>query len=109
MTEITPSTDRVPAVLTHVGGIFFGFIPSLIVYLVAKDDAWLKENARNALNFQITMLIGWIIASILLFVIIGIFLMKAIWAVVLIFSIIAAVKAYNGELYAYPLAIPLIK
>jgi uncharacterized protein len=109
MTEITPSADRVPAVLTHVGGIFFGFIPALIVYLVAKDDAWLKENARNALNFQITIAIAWVIAWILIFVLIGILLIKVIWAVDLIFSIIAAVKAYNGETYKYPVALQLVK
>jgi uncharacterized protein len=102
MGQITPSSDRVPAMLTHLGGIFFGFIPSLIVYLVADNDPWLKDNARRALNFQLTLLIAWIISSILIIVLIGILLIKVVWAADVILSIVAAIKAYNGEAYKYP-------
>jgi uncharacterized Tic20 family protein len=103
------SSDRTAAILTHIGGIFLGFIPSLIVYLVATDNPWLKENARKALNFQLTMLIAAIISSLLILVVIGAFLLWAIGIVIIIFSILAAVKANNGEAYQYPLTIELIK
>ncbi len=108
-TTPAPSAERTPAVLTHLGGIFFGFIPALIVYLVANNDAFLKENARKALNFQLTILIGWIISGALVLVLVGILLIKLIWAVDVILSIVAAIKAYNGEAYTYPVAIEMIK
>jgi hypothetical protein len=37
-------TDWLIVVATHLGGIFFGFLPALLVYLV-KNDGWIKENA----------------------------------------------------------------
>ena len=49
-------SDRLIIVLTHFGGIFFGFLPSLLVYLV-KNEGWVKENARNALNWQLTSIV----------------------------------------------------
>ena len=58
------SNDKNIAVLTHLGGIFFSFLPGLIVWLLKKDDsAYIGEQAREALNFQITVLIGYMVAS----------------------------------------------
>jgi len=108
--ETAPSSsDRIAAILTHIGGIFLSFIPALIVYLVATDNPWLKENARNALNFQLTMLIAWIVSGILVIALVGIFLAWAVELLVVILSIVAAVKASAGEAYAYPLTIRLVK
>ena len=110
MIETAPSSsDRIAAILTHIGGIFLSFIPALIVYLVATDNPWLKENARNALNFQLTMLIAWIVSGILVIALVGIFLAWAVELLVVILSIVAAVKASAGEAYAYPLTIRLVK
>ncbi len=109
MTEITPSSnDRVAAMLTHIGGIFATFVPALIVYLVA-DDPWLKENARNALNFQLSMLIALVVSIILIIALVGILFVWAIGVVLLVLPIVAAVKANQGQTYRYPLAIELIK
>lgn len=103
------ANDRNIAVLTHIGGIFFGFIPSLIVWLLKKDDsAYIGEQAREALNFQITVLIGFIIAWVLTFVLIGLLLLPAVWIANIVLSIMAAVKTSKGEDYRYPLALRLI-
>src|SRR5450759_1191476 len=56
---VSPSDARMWSTLTHIGGIFFGFIPSLIVYLVYKDrDPFLRRHAVQALNFQIIVAIA---------------------------------------------------
>lgn len=103
------ANDRNIAVLTHIGGIFFGFIPSLIVWLLKKDDsAYIGEQAREALNFQITVLIGFVIAWVLTFVLIGLLLLPAVWIANIVLSIIAAVKTSKGEDYRYPFALRLI-
>ena len=110
MVETSPtSSDKVAAMLVHIGGIFVSFIPSLIVYLAVTDNPWLKEQARNALNFQLTMLIAWIAGCILMFVLVGFFILWAIGIVILVLSIVAAIKANQGETYRYPLTIELVK
>ena len=101
-------SDRLIIVLTHFGGIFFGFLPSLLVYLV-KNEGWVKENARNALNWQLTSIVYYVISWILMLVLIGLFLQ---WIVVLfniIFCVMAAVISSKGEYFKYLLTIEFIK
>jgi len=57
-TEITiPSNDDKNIVtITHLGGILFSFIPSLVVWLLKKNDSeYIAAQAKEALNFQITL------------------------------------------------------
>jgi uncharacterized Tic20 family protein len=106
--DITPN-DKNIAVLTHLGGIFFGFIPALIVWLLKKDDsAFIGEQAREALNFQITVLIGYVAAWVLAFVLVGFLLLPAIYVTNLVLCIIAAVNVSKGAEYRYPFALRLI-
>ena len=88
-------------------GIPFGHILGpLIIWLIKKDESpFVDDQGRESLNFQISMTIYIIVSSILILVIIGVFLLIAIWIISLIFTIIAAVKAKDGELYRYPLTI----
>jgi uncharacterized protein len=109
MSDDISSDDKNIAVLTHLGGIFFGFIPALIVWLLKKDDsAFIGEQAREALNFQITVLIGYVVAWVLAFVLIGFLLLPAIYVANLVLCIIAAVNVSKGEEYRYPFALRLI-
>jgi len=103
------ANDKNIAVLTHLGGIFFGFIPALIVWLLKKDDsAFVGEQAREALNFQITVLIGYMAAWVLAFVLVGLVLLPLIYVGNLVLSIVAAVNVSKGKEYQYPLALRLI-
>jgi len=111
MAEITPevsSNDKNLAVLTHLGGILFSFIPSLIVWLLKKDSPFVSEQAREALNFQITLLIAWVVSYILIFILIGFLLMGIIWLGNIILCILAAVATSKGETYRYPFTLRLI-
>lgn len=109
MTVDASANDKNIAVLTHIGGIFFGFIPSLIVWLLKKEDSpFLGEQAREALNFQITMLIGYVIAWVLAFILIGMLLFPLLWLTNLVLCIMAAVSVSKGEDYRYPFALRLI-
>ncbi|MFT3797570.1 MAG: DUF4870 domain-containing protein [Microbacterium sp.] len=107
--SMSPSDEKLWATLVHVGGIFFGFLPALIGYLVLKDRGpFVREHTATALNFQLTMLIAEIVSGILIFVIIGIFTLIAVGIVILVFSIIAAVKANQGQRYTYPMSITFV-
>ena len=96
--------------LAHLLGLLSGFVGPLILYLVLKPRKDMStENSRHALNFQISIVIYYIITFILFLVIIGFFLMIALSIFVLVVEILGAVRAYNGEIYKYPLEIPFVR
>jgi hypothetical protein len=97
------SDDRMLATLAHIGGIIAGFIPSLIIYLIKKDSSpYVRKQAAEALNFQITVTIASIVSTILIIVVIGLFLVMAVWVINIVFCIIAGVAANRGDDYEYP-------
>lgn len=107
---LSPSDERLWATLTHVGGIVFGFLPALIGYIVLKDRGpFVREHTTAALNFQLTLLIAWVAGTVLSLVLIGVFVLIAAWILNVIFSILAAIAANNGQTYVYPLTIKFIK
>nr|WP_054687211.1 DUF4870 domain-containing protein [Microbacterium sp. No. 7] len=107
---MSPSDQRLWATLIHVGGIFLGFLPGLVGYLVMRDrDAFVRGHAVTALNFQITIVIAVAAGFVLSFVGIGVLVILAAYLLDLVFSIIAAVRANQGVPYTYPLAIPFIR
>lgn len=113
-TETTQSThpDNGLALITHLSGIILGWIVPLIVWLVSKDNkdkAYLTEESKEALNFQITVFIGYVISWILMAVFIGFILWWIIWVLNLIFCVIAAIQVSQSGHYRYPITWRLIK
>lgn len=107
----TSSDDRNLAMVTHLSGFLLSVIVPLIVWLVNKDraeKAYLVREAKEALNFQITVLIGHVICWILIFIVIGVFLGWLLWVANLVFCIIAAVKVSSDGSYRYPFALRLV-
>ncbi|MEX1828589.1 DUF4870 domain-containing protein [Luteibacter sp. CQ10] len=103
--------DKNLAMLTHLSGIIFSVIVPLIVWLIHKDradKAYLVTEAKEALNFQLTVLIGYVICWILTFILIGAFLTPLLWLANLIFCIVAAVKVSSDGSYRYPFALRLV-
>jgi hypothetical protein len=109
-TSDTTSDERTLAMLAHLLGIFSGFIGPLILWLVKREQGgFVEQHAKEALNFQITVLLASLVAFLLMFVLIGIFLLPLIALGSLILCILAAVKAYGGERYRYPLTLRLLR
>jgi len=107
--QLSPSDEKLWATLVHVGGILFGFLPSLIGYLVLKDRGpFARQHTATALNFQITLAIAYVVGWILSIVFVGFLILAAVWVLNIVFSIIAAVKANQGQYYTYPLAIRFV-
>jgi uncharacterized protein len=110
-TEITvPTSDEKNiATVTHLGGTVFSFIPGLLVWILKKDDsAYIADQAKEALNFQITVLIAQFIAGVLAIILIGFLFMGIIWLLNVVFCIIAAISSSKGETYRYPFCLRLI-
>ncbi|QAY74139.1 DUF4870 domain-containing protein [Agromyces protaetiae] len=106
---LSPSDEKLWATLIHVGGILFGILPSLIGYLVLKDRGpFIRAHTATALNFQITLLIAYVVGGLLSLIIIGFFVLLAAWVLSIVFGIIAAMKANQGQPYTYPLSIKFV-
>jgi hypothetical protein len=97
-------------VLCHLLGFFTSFLGPLIIWLIKKDQMpFVDHHGKEALNFQITLAIAFVVAGIAVFCIIGPFLMPIIALADLILSIMACVAASKGEYYKYPWCLRLIK
>lgn len=107
----TPGNDdRNLAMLAHLLGIVTGFIGALIIWLIKKDQSpFIDEQGKEALNFQITVMIGYAIAMALTMILIGALLFPVLLIANLVFCILAAVAVSKGEHYKYPIAIRLLK
>ena len=111
MSEVSQD-DRTMAMIGHLSGIVAGFIGPLIIWLINKDKAdkgWLNGQAKEALNFQITIFIAYVVAGLLTIVLIGMLLIPVILIANLVLCIMAGMKANEGVDYRYPFAIRLIK
>ena len=110
-------TDKTWAMLCHltalsfyIGVPFGNIIGPLVIWLIKKDELPIvDEQGKESLNFQISMSIYAMIASLLIFIFIGLLLVPIVVIVQIILTVIAALKANNGESYRYPLTIRFLK
>ena len=115
--EIGPTPDeRNLALLSHIGtlaGYLVGFghiLVPLLIWLLKKDESeFVRRNAVESLNFQISMTIWFIISAILVFVLIGIPMLVVLGIIDLVCIILATIRASHGETYRYPLTIRLVQ
>ncbi|MFI6734549.1 DUF4870 domain-containing protein [Nonomuraea sp. NPDC050451] len=105
-----PGTDDTTmAMLSHLLGLLVSWVGPLIIYLMKKDESpYVRDQAAEALNFQITMFIGYVISGFLMIIFIGVLLLPVVWILSLIFHIQAAMATNKGERYRYPFAVRLI-
>ncbi|MEO8582198.1 MAG: DUF4870 domain-containing protein [Flavitalea sp.] len=108
---VPPTSDeKTTAILSHILCIVVGFIAPLVIYLVKKDEsAFVKAHAKESLNFQLTVLIAYIVSIVLMVILIGILLIWLVMVASLVLVIMATVKASEGKLYKYPFSIKFIK
>lgn len=117
MTEIPetsidhPSKDECSmATLAYVLAIFTGWLGPLLIWLVKKDQsAFVNDQGREVLNFQITMFIAYVVCLLLGIVMIGFFILPVVLIFALIFTIKGALAASKGRAYRFPFAIRLLK
>lgn len=110
----TPSSDeKTLALVAHLLGILTWFVGALIIWLIHKDQPskpFVNAQAKEALNFQITMTIGYGISLVLVFASVGLlFFLPGLLALInLVLCIVAGVKAHSGETYRYPFTLRVI-
>ncbi|MCR2807862.1 DUF4870 domain-containing protein [Paenibacillus soyae] len=108
--------ERTYGMLCHILA-FSGFIVPfgtiigpLIMWLIKKDQsAFINDQGKEAVNFQISCAIYAIVGAVLCLIVIGVFLLIALGIFWIIFVIIGSVKANEGKLYRYPMTLRFIK
>ena len=108
-TQTVSQDSKNLALIVWIGTLFFGFIPGLIVYLTKKDDAYAMDQAKEALNWSITAIIGYIAGTILSLILIGFLVLIAVGICQLAFCIMGAIAATSGKEFRVPFALRLIK
>jgi len=109
--------DRQTLMLTHLSQLldlvtgFGGFIVPLIMWVMKKDEIYdMDEHGKSIINFQLSMFIYAIICIPLILLLgLGFLGLIAIGILCLVFPIINAIKANNGERPNYPFSIQFIK
>lgn len=87
-----------------------GFLAPIIIWQVKKEEIpEVEEHGKEVINFMISIVIYSFISGLLSLIVIGLFMLLALAVVSIVFPIIGAVKASNGELWRYPLIIRLVK
>ena len=89
--------------------VAMAFLGPLLVLLVkGNTSAYVRAQAVESLNFQITMLIAIAISFVLVFLLVGFLLLPIVGIWWLVFTIMGSVKSANGELYRYPATLRLV-
>jgi uncharacterized Tic20 family protein len=85
-------------------------IGPLIVWQLKRElDPFVDQQGREALNFQITVSIALLVCGLLAWILIGFPLMALVCVTALVLTIIAGIKANEGQAYRYPMCLRLIK
>ena len=113
--QLPPDQERLWGMLAHLlsfvaAYLFLGFVAPLIIMLVfGPRSAFVRANAVESLNFNLTWLLYAVVGVILAFVLIGIPILIALGIAYLVLVVIASVRANNGEVFRYPLTIRFIR
>lgn len=115
-TDIPTQDERTWGMLAHLLAFAFFICPlgnvigPLIVWLVKRDQMpFVDDQGKEALNFNISVVLAAVVCGALVFVLIGILLGVALFIFWLSMTIIAGIKAGEGVRYRYPFTLRLVK
>jgi uncharacterized protein len=125
MTEPSPSpasgtvpsdSERTWGMLAHLSALFGLLVPVVgntlapwLVWLSKREEsAFVASQAREAVNFNLTVSLAAIVCSLLMLVLVGFLLGTALFIAWLVLTLIAATKASEGEDYRYPFSLHFI-
>jgi len=114
--------DRTIAVLTHLSGLvgalisvgWLGFVGPLVVWLLHKDrNPFLRATAAGSFNFNLSMWVlnaaAWVCLFTVLLIPVAIVLWLAAGVLLIVCHVLAVLRANKGEVYRYPLQLPVLR
>ncbi|MEH0109031.1 DUF4870 domain-containing protein [Tersicoccus sp. MR15.9] len=117
-----PQQDRTMAVVTHVIPLvamfisvgWLGFVGPLVIWFIYRQGSpFVRRTAAGAFNFTVTIwlanLVAWICFATIILIPVAILLWIAAFVLAIIFHISGAIRANRGQLYVYPLQIPILR
>jgi hypothetical protein len=115
--KVLSESERNWSMLCHLSGLatflpipFGGVVGPLICWLSRRDDsAWVDENGKASLNFNLSILLYCILVAPLCAIFIGFLLIGMLMMLKMICIVIASTKSSRGERFKYPMAIPFIQ
>ncbi|GCE78327.1 DUF4870 domain-containing protein [Cellulomonas biazotea] len=109
---LRPDEERTWAIVGHLAPLVgVGFLAPLVIWLVFKGrGAYLENQSKESLNFQLTLLVAYVVVGIASLVTLGIaaILFLPLAVVQIVFAILAAVATSRYEWYRYPMNIRFI-
>jgi uncharacterized Tic20 family protein len=108
------SDERTWALFAHLSAFSTlvgvpGFVGPLVIWLMKKDESpFVEDQAKESLNFQITMFLAGVVAALLCLVFIGFLMLPVVFLLDIILPIFGAIAANKGEAYRYPFCVRLI-
>jgi hypothetical protein len=117
VSAVVVPNERTWTALCHASallGVFLHFpghlIPPLIIWLAKRDQSpEIDAHGKEAVNFQLSMLLYNLIAAVFCIILIGFAFLIILWILNAVFAIIAAIQASDGKFYRYPITIRFIQ
>ena len=108
-----PTDSRNWGAISHLSAFvqFVGipsFVGPLVVWLFKRDDVFAGDQAKEALNFNISMAIYFIASLLAIILLVGLVLVPIVVVSWFVLTIVGTVKASGGEYYRYPATIRFI-
>lgn len=100
--------DKLELVAFHLGSFFVPVFVTLGFFLV-EDEGFVKQSAKNTLNFQLSIVIYLLISLLLTLVVVGIIGLLVFPIVFYFFTVVSLINTCNGHNYEYPITIKFIK
>ncbi|MBT2726914.1 DUF4870 domain-containing protein [Bacillus sp. ISL-75] len=102
--------ERLFAAGIYVLSIFFPVIAPLVIWLIKKDESsFIDYHGREYFNFLISYTVYFFVSGLLTLILIGFVALAILGVMLFVFTIIAAIKAFEGNEYRFPLIFRLIK
>jgi uncharacterized Tic20 family protein len=105
----TSHEARNMAMLCHLLGLL-GFLAPLVIWLSERDKhKFVDEHGREAMNYQVSLMIYVLIAVALCFVRVGLYILWGLIAVHILLVVIGTAKAAGGRSWRYPIAFRFLR
>lgn len=112
-----PKEERQWAAFAHLAALLLlvappigGILGPLVIWILKKDEMpFVRQEGRESLNFQITVLIAMAVAGILVLVLVGFVLLPLIALANIVLVVVATLQASDGKPYRYPFNLRLIR
>jgi uncharacterized Tic20 family protein len=108
--EMVKNDEKMLAAAIYVLSFFAPIVGPLIIWLIKKDESsFIDYHGKEYFNFLISYFIYSLVSGVLTLVLIGFIGLAILGIMAFVFTIIAAVRAYEGNEYRFPWIFRIIK